>query len=609
MVPAPNNVVLVTLHLPKKALLKVGYQCNNNCVFCHSAPHRGSDASFDTLKDKIQKAASLGAQMLVLSGGEPTIRPDLLDLADCVNSSEMSLGLATNGRMLAYPSLVEQLARHKLDYVYLSLSGANQELHDRHVRSKAFNQALKAMEQLSGLIKELTINVVVTRWNLEHLVDFVPLAQSLVPIRIKFSMIEPEGNALEDFQGLVPNLGAASAAVVKVLEKVPADSGLSLAIDGFPACLMPDEFEKLDSGLREDGFFVMSEAFEDDWHPIDDRNRGFAASCLQCSLKRRCRGVFTQYLNRYGGSELKPVSRMVSNSFNFEPQGPAEKMDLSHCPIRSGSRPPPDPVRGIAVVSNQGEIQRYLAGTRDFSDATISKSVGSLGQVYRDRGGKLLLDDFSSDLAPLNLAKECRDCHKKPLCGGVWQATQNSTFELAQATIVQLINSLTGSVLDVGCGQMPYRAALEPLVENGGLTYLGIDPYSDFADSHTNLGFRRTSLEDFKWGGPLFDAAMALRSLNHLHSIRAAFSKITSLVKPSGRIILAEDEVFGVVRTKQTLRKVKRQPNLPYDHRVNLSLGEAVELVKDCQLSIEEKLSPIETKSTLWLLACRKLKN
>ena len=300
---------------------------------------------------------------------------------------------------------------------------------------------------------------------------------------------------------------------------------------------------------------------------------------------------------------------MISNSFNFEAQGPAEKMDLSQCPIRFGSRPPPDPVRGIAVVSSQHEIQRYLADTRDFSDATISESVGGLGQVYRNRGGKLLLDDLSRDLVPLALACECRDCHMKPLCGGVWQATQDTSFEQAQTAIVRLITSLNGSVLDVGCGHMPYRTALEPLIENGRLSYLGIDPYSVPTDSRTNLRFRRTSLEDFQWDGPLFDAVLALRSLNHLESIRAAFLKMTSLVKPGGLIILAEDEVFGIIRTKQTLQAVKKQNHLPYDHRVNLSLGQAVESVKDCQLTIEEKLSPIETKSTLWLLTCRKRKN
>jgi len=609
MVPASHNVVLVKHYTPQKALLKVGYKCNNNCVFCHSAPHRGNDASFDALEKKIVTAASLGAQMLVLSGGEPTIRPDLLDLAKCVNASEMSLGLVSNGRMLAYPKLVEQLIKQRLDYVYISLSGANQELHNRHVRSQGFKQALKALEHLSGLIKELTINVVVTRWNLEQLIDFVPLAQSLKPIRLKFSMIEPEGNALEDFRGLVPGLGDASTAVTKVLESVPADSEVSLAIDGFPACLIPDEIEKLDSGLREDGFFLMSEAFEDDWHPIDDRNRCFEASCLQCSLKKRCRGVFRQYLNRCAGSELKPVSRMVSNSFNFEPQGPAEKMDLSQCPIRAGSRPAPDPVRGIAVIGHKKEIQRYLADTRDFSDTAISDAIGGLGQVYRDRGGKILHDDLSADLVPLILADECKDCLMKPLCGGVWQDTRETPFEQAQIAVEHLITSLSGSVLDIGCGYMPYRAVLEPLVENGRLTYLGIDPYSDPGENHANLCFKRTSLEDFNWDGPLFDTALSLRSLNHLESIRAAFHKMTSLIKPGGRIILAEDEVFGVVRGKQTLQAVKKQPNLPYDHRVNLSLGEAVELVKDCQLTIEEKLSPIETKSTLWILDCKKRKN
>ena len=42
-----------------RALLKVGYRCNNNCAFCHAAPHRGQDAGTGELKDKIRAAAAI----------------------------------------------------------------------------------------------------------------------------------------------------------------------------------------------------------------------------------------------------------------------------------------------------------------------------------------------------------------------------------------------------------------------------------------------------------------------------------------------------------------------------------------------------------------------
>ena len=51
------------------------------------------------------------AGMIVLSGGEPTIRPELLRWADLVASLGMDLGLVTNGLLLAYPERVDALVR------------------------------------------------------------------------------------------------------------------------------------------------------------------------------------------------------------------------------------------------------------------------------------------------------------------------------------------------------------------------------------------------------------------------------------------------------------------------------------------------------------------
>src|SRR5690606_33678654 len=62
----------------RKALIKVGYGCNENCTFCHTAEVRHIDGTSDEVVRKIRRAAQLGHGMVVLSGGEPTIRPELM---------------------------------------------------------------------------------------------------------------------------------------------------------------------------------------------------------------------------------------------------------------------------------------------------------------------------------------------------------------------------------------------------------------------------------------------------------------------------------------------------------------------------------------------------
>ncbi len=107
-----------------KALIKVGYACNENCTFCHTADMRHIDDSADRVDWKIARAKRLGYTMAVLSGGEPTMRPELLRWARKSAALGLDFGLVTNGLMLSYPHVVDELVNDcRLRYVYMSMHG------------------------------------------------------------------------------------------------------------------------------------------------------------------------------------------------------------------------------------------------------------------------------------------------------------------------------------------------------------------------------------------------------------------------------------------------------------------------------------------------------
>ena len=60
-----------------KALIKVGYGCNNHCTFCHTLDVRDIDGTSAEVEAKIDRAAALGHRMVVLSGGEVTMRAEM----------------------------------------------------------------------------------------------------------------------------------------------------------------------------------------------------------------------------------------------------------------------------------------------------------------------------------------------------------------------------------------------------------------------------------------------------------------------------------------------------------------------------------------------------
>ncbi|MCL6630377.1 MAG: radical SAM protein, partial [Armatimonadetes bacterium] len=73
--------------------------CNLRCVHCRACPveqRSPDDLSTDEAKAFIDQVSSFASPILVLSGGEPLVREDILDLAAYGHSKGLRIALATN---------------------------------------------------------------------------------------------------------------------------------------------------------------------------------------------------------------------------------------------------------------------------------------------------------------------------------------------------------------------------------------------------------------------------------------------------------------------------------------------------------------------------------
>ena len=299
-----------------RVIIKVGRSCNNDCTFCHASDRRHGDDPRPRIEAKIRDAHALGADMVVLSGGEPTLRKDLLALADAVRAEDMSLGLITNGRRLSDPDLTRALLDRGLAYAYVSLHGATAPTHDNVVRAKAFEQSLAAIRLLHGAVPELTVNAVATLDNLHDLRGIVDLLRPLHALCLKFTMPQPKGAALHDFDRVVPTLLEASTAVADAIRYGRSDAHVPASRyghEGFPLCLLPG-LEHLRNDLETHGFTHMSEPDDDGLVPIDKVLLTKTARCQGCALLDECPGIYKQYASRRGDLELRPRSPQAEDA-------------------------------------------------------------------------------------------------------------------------------------------------------------------------------------------------------------------------------------------------------------------------------------------------------
>lgn len=589
-----------------KALLKVGYGCNENCTFCHTLEYRHVNGSAEDVHRKIERARQLGHTMVVLSGGEPTMRPELFDWAAHVARLGMDFGLVTNGLLLAYPEVLERLLTSRLKYVYMSLHGGTADVHQRVVRADTFGPAMQALKNLSGKGLDLTVNAVLVKQNVN---DLIPLVDAVLPFTdavLKFSMVTPKGGGKALFDTLTPRVADAAARVREAIAHGLARGAprTRFVHDGLPFCLLPG-LEDRYSDLRTHRFATMVETDEGDFHPVDEVARVQPAACEGCALRGACPALYRGYHETFGDSELKPVtSGPRSNSFNYTLEAAVAAPDDGCLLLRDGVTPW-DRARHL-FISHQGKVARYRTDTRDFSDVELARIKHERGQVYFDASRKDAPDDFARDLVPLARSALCTGCSERERCTGLYEPRFDDVFSRDDARVRELLAGLSGRVLDLGCGGGPYDEVLGPRVASGAVKYVGVDPS---AQAIATLAARRgwgthlvgtaESLPTLELGS--FDHVLVLRSWNHLVDLPRACQQVVGALRPGGSLMIVDNEAFGLARSPGQARRGEGS-TAAFEHFRNHSAAEALPLLAGLGLELEERLDCGPLTSNQWLL-------
>jgi radical SAM protein with 4Fe4S-binding SPASM domain len=109
--------------------LAITYRCNLRCGKCYVSQNisRGKELSTEQWVNIFEILWNLGIPQVVFTGGEPTLRDDLITLVS--EAEEFVTGLVTNGTELA--RLAKHLKNASLDYVQITIESHNPEIHDR----------------------------------------------------------------------------------------------------------------------------------------------------------------------------------------------------------------------------------------------------------------------------------------------------------------------------------------------------------------------------------------------------------------------------------------------------------------------------------------------
>ena len=170
--------------------------CNLACMHCRaSATHGPFSGELDTRASfrLLDQIAEVGEPIIILTGGEPLLMPDIFDIAKYGTNKGLRMVMAPNGTLITKNN-AKQMADAGIKRISVSLDGSTKESHDRFRGVEgAFEGALHGIGLAKDAGIEFQINTTITKTNLNEIPKIQELAINLGAVAHHIFLLVPTG--------------------------------------------------------------------------------------------------------------------------------------------------------------------------------------------------------------------------------------------------------------------------------------------------------------------------------------------------------------------------------------------------------------------------------
>lgn len=182
-------------------------RCNLKCRHCWITPayinanrNTSSEVDIKYFKKTIIDAKSIGLNCVKLTGGEPFLKDDILDLVDFLHLHDITIDIETNGTFLN-KEIVEKLKENSVNQVSVSLDGASAEQHEliRGVTG-CYQKSLNGLSLLTETGIETQIIMSLYGGNTSDIEKLADIASGMGVGSLKINPIMPTGGGKDLFR-------------------------------------------------------------------------------------------------------------------------------------------------------------------------------------------------------------------------------------------------------------------------------------------------------------------------------------------------------------------------------------------------------------------------
>lgn len=314
-------------------------RCNLQCSHCYQDAGEQKSAELTTQEAKklIDEIARAGFKIMIFSGGEPLMRPDIYELVAYAVSKGLRAVFGTNG-MLITEEVAQKLKDCGASAMGISLDSLDQEKHNRfRGHPEAFQRTVQGMKNCRKVGLPFQIHTTIMDWNRSEIDEILDFAVEMGAIAEYLFFLVPVGRGIDieadavesqEYENLLHHIMQRQKTLpipikptcapqftrVAMQEGVPLDPRFTRGcLAGLTYCIIsPVGIVRPCAYMVEEAGDIRKEAFDEIWRssPVFQklRTKAYKGTCGKCGYKDICGGCRARAAYYHGGDLLEEDS-------------------------------------------------------------------------------------------------------------------------------------------------------------------------------------------------------------------------------------------------------------------------------------------------------------
>lgn len=260
--------------------------CLNNCLFCRQKEEKFSELF--KIEAKLKDNVKFKREKLCIIGNEPLLHPQVIQIIELAKKCGFKkIEIMTSGEYLCDKNFSREVIRNGVSSLSLPLFCHEGKVHDFIVgREGSFSLVMRGIDNVLSFGARIFVHTNLIKQNIDYLKDLEKFVKKKLKLPFVILPIRPKSANLS-FANLMPSY----TEIIKKLYEINA-------LLGFPICIVKRIQKKI---------LLSGDNISDSMKLYLLDQRFFKAQiCKVCSYLNRCPGLFKEYIQTYGSSEINP---------------------------------------------------------------------------------------------------------------------------------------------------------------------------------------------------------------------------------------------------------------------------------------------------------------